>query len=181
MIRAFLALPVPETLEATLTIAQHRLPIPRPVPRENFHVTMAFLGDVQEPVLEELHNALELTTLPRVAIELYGFGTFGGNEPDNLHARVKLTPDLETLHARVGKLVRRAGITLEARKFVPHVTLGRFRKFEVLPETLAKALGDYGALRSAPMPAPNLTLYRSTLRHDAPPLYDPLASYPLIG
>lgn len=180
MIRAFLALQLPEPLQDALTIAQHKLPLARPVPRENLHVTLAFLGSVREPELEELDTALSLAVLPQVSLRLDGFGTFGGNEPDNLHARIALTPALGSLHSRVCRLVRQSGLSLDARKFVPHVTLARFRKHEVLADTLARALEKHGGLTSPEHLSRELVLFRSTLRADAPPLYDPLASYPLM-
>ena len=43
------------------------------------------------------------------------------------HDRLKVAPDLMRLQAKVETIARRAGCPLDARKFVPHVTLGRFQ------------------------------------------------------
>ena len=178
MIRAFLALPVPETLVHTLSVAQHRLPLSRPVPEENFHLTLVFLDSQPEPLLEELHYAIEGLPLPALTLRIDGLGTFGGNDPDALYARVAPDPALSALQAKLAQTARRTGIMVKARKFVPHITLARFRKGEVQPDTLARAIGALGPLTSPAWTPPELVLMRSTLRADGP-VYDPLAHYPL--
>jgi 2'-5' RNA ligase len=42
-------------------------------------------------------------------------------------AKAKSTNDLQDLHAEQERLIRRAGLPPETRKFVPHVTLARLR------------------------------------------------------
>lgn len=178
MIRAFLGLPLPDLLEHSLTIAQHRLRLARPVDSEALHVTLVFLGEQPEPVLEELHLALDGAALPRAMVQLAGLGVFGGDKPRSLHARLAPDPGLMALQARVAAAARSAGITLERRRFVPHVILARFRTGEVTAAALAAALGAHGPLTSAPHPVDRLILYRSTLRRDGA-VHDPLAEYPL--
>ncbi|GAB4262248.1 MAG: RNA 2',3'-cyclic phosphodiesterase [Pararhodobacter sp.] len=178
MIRAFLALPLPVAIVHRLTLVQARLPLPRPTDPEGFHVTLAFLDRQPEPVLEDLHVALEGLRLPAPRLRLDGLGTFGGADPDALHARIAPDPALSALSAKVTQAARGVGIAVKARRFVPHVTLGRFRKGESNPEALARAMAAVGEVTSDPWVAPEMILYRSTLRHEGP-LYDPLATYPL--
>ncbi len=178
MIRAFLALPLPEPVVHRLTVAQHRLPLPRPLDPESFHVTLVFLDTQPEPVLEELHYALESRTLPAPVLRLDGFGSFGGADPLSLHAVIAADPRLTALQAKLAQAARGVGIALPARRFVPHVTLGRWRKGEAQPDLLARALGAFGPLTSEPWVADELVLYRSLLRPEGA-VYDPLARYPL--
>lgn len=175
MIRAFLALPVPETVALSLSLVQARLPLPRPVPMENFHVTLAFLDAQPEAVLEELHLALDGLRLPAPALALAGFGTFGGAVPDNVHALIAPDPALSALQAKIARGAQQAGITLPVRRFVPHVTMGRGSHD---PVALARALGSLGQPRKEGWVAPELILYRSTLLKSGP-AYDPLARYAL--
>ena len=180
MIRAFLALPVPDDIRLRLSALQHRLPLPRPVPLENFHITLVFLDTQPEPLLEELHHAIETMRLAAPLLRLDGLGSFGGNEPDAVHARIAPDARMSALHTKLSRAAREAGIAVKARKFVPHITLGRLRKHEVGPETLARAMGALGEVTSQPWLAETLVLYRSTLRADGP-VYDPLAEYRLGG
>lgn len=180
MIRAFLALPLPGTLADRLSLAQRRLPLARPVPRENFHVTLVFLDAQPEPVLEDLHLALEGMRLKAPHLVPEAYASFGGAEPDALHLRLAPDPGLGVLQAKLAQAARGAGIALKARKFVPHVTLARFRHGEMGPGALARALETLGPPPSESWQPEALILYRSTLRPEGP-LYDPLARYALTA
>lgn len=175
MIRAFLALPLPEPAALSLALAQARLPLPRPVPMENFHLTLAFLDAQPEPVLEDLHLSLEGLRLPAPHLVLAGFGSFGGAVPENVHALIAPDPALSALQAKVSRAARQAGIALPARRFVPHVTLGRGPHDAA---ALARALAGLTPPRADPWTAPEMILYRSTLLKSGS-AYDPLARYAL--
>lgn len=180
MIRAFIALPLPQTVRSALVVTQFLLPLPRPVPPENMHVTLAFLGTVAEPDLEELDAALGQLHAAPLTLTVEGLGVFGGDKPRNVHARLAPAPALDHLQARIAQAVRRAGIALEGRRFVPHVTLGRFAPGQVSAAELAKAMGEIGAVTSPPFTVGAFALYRSLLREGGP-VYDVLAEYPLTG
>lgn len=180
MIRAFLALPLPDALRHRLTIVQHTLRLENPIPAENLHVTLAFLGEQPEPILEEMHLFLTARPLPMPTLKLDGLGVFGGNTPRNIHARITPDPRLTALQARVTQAARDAGMALERRKFVPHVTLARFAKAEVSAADLAAGMQAVGVVRSDAHAVPEMILYRSTLRKDGA-VYDAMAEYPLTA
>ena len=85
------------------------------------------------------------------------------------------------LQAKVDTAARRAGAEPQARRFVPHVTLGRFRP-PPLPEALrlerAVAMGAGFAL--PPFALHEMVLYESSLGGKSAQ-YTPLARYPLIA
>ncbi|MCB1388978.1 MAG: RNA 2',3'-cyclic phosphodiesterase [Rhodobacteraceae bacterium] len=178
MIRAFLALPLPAPIVHKLTIAQHRLPLPRPLDAETFHITLVFLDRQPEPLLEELHHAIEAMALFPPLLRLDGLGTFGGGDPDNLHVRIAGDARLAAVQMKVSRAARQLGIAIPARKFAPHVTLGRFRKGEAQPAELARAMQAVEPVTSDLWLAEEMVLYRSTPRPEGP-AYDPLATYKL--
>lgn len=180
MIRAFIALPLPEAIRNQLTVTQFLLPLPRPVPPANMHLTLAFLGKVNEPDLAELDTALARLRAAPLSLALAGLGVFGGDKPRNVHARLAPAPALDHLQARIAQTVRSMGLPLEGKRFVPHVTLGRFAPGQVSAGELAKAMGEIGAVTSPPFTVDRFTLYRSLLRAEGP-VYDALADYPLDG
>ena len=100
MIRAFLALPLPESVIAHLALVQTRMRLTRPVPRENLHITLVFLGEQREDALEELHLAIEGMALPGFWLHLDGLAVFGGDNPRNLHAAIAAEPGLTRLQSR---------------------------------------------------------------------------------
>ncbi|WP_417587763.1 RNA 2',3'-cyclic phosphodiesterase [Pararhodobacter oceanensis] len=179
MIRAFLALPLPDTLIHRLTVLQHGLRLTDPVPRENLHLTLVFLGEQREPDLEDLHIALDNRRLEAPQLQLTGLDVFGGQMPRNLHATFALTPGLKALQSKVTQLARHSNIAIKARKFVPHVTLARFAEGEASAPELAARIQQQGAVHSDPYLIPEMVMFRSILRASGP-VYDPLASYPLL-
>lgn len=177
MIRAFVALPLPEETRARLAVVQHLLPLPRRVEPENLHITLAFLGEHPPAQLEDLHDELSTLRQPGFGVAFAGLGTFGGDAPRLVHAAVAMSEPLTRLQRKVAQAARAVGITLKARRFMPHVTLARFRPEEADLARLAPAV----AAGVGPLPgftASRFALYRSDLtRHG--PQYAELTSYPL--
>lgn len=180
MIRAFVALAIPDTIRSQLAVTQFLLPIIRPVPPENFHLTLAFVGSQPEDRLEEVHLALEQITAPGFALRLSGLGVFGGDKPRSVHATLAPEPLLDRLQAKIARAIANAGVVMETRRFTPHITLGRFAPGEATAPALAHAIGQIGALTSAPFAVDHFALWRSLLRPDGP-VHDELARYPLTG
>ncbi|MEM9145712.1 MAG: RNA 2',3'-cyclic phosphodiesterase [Pseudomonadota bacterium] len=181
MIRAFAAIPVPEDTGALLAPLQARLPSVRVVPRQALHVTLVFIGEHQEPVIEDLHYALEAIAAQPFALALSGLGMFGGASPRVLYAGVAPEPKLKALRDRVRSAGREAGIVLAQEKFLPHVTLARFPKTGLGAEDTARldaAVASHAGLRLAPFAVEKFTLFRSHLGRSGPN-YEPLADYPL--
>ena len=180
MIRAFVALPLPEAIRSQLAVTQFLLPLPRPVPPANMHVTLAFLGSLPENVLEEVHDALDRIRAAPLTLSITGLGVFGGDKPRNVHATLAPNPALDHLQGRVARAVRELGVPLERKRFVPHVTLGRLAPGQISAGELAKAMGEIGAVTSPRFSVSEFALYRSLLRAEGP-VYDVLTNYPLTG
>lgn len=126
MVRAFVAITLPdEALDALIT-AQAYLPAGRMVPRENMHLTLVFLDDQPMELLEALHEELERLKPPEFTLSLSGYGGFGNDLPKLVFADVVANPALSALQKSVVSATRRAGIALRKRRFIPHVTLARF-------------------------------------------------------
>ncbi|MFC7705676.1 RNA 2',3'-cyclic phosphodiesterase [Plastorhodobacter daqingensis] len=178
MIRAFIALPVPQVLANRLALLAQMLPLPRRVPEADLHVTLAFLGDQTEAVLEEVHFALETLRAPSLELVLQGVGAFGKARPHSVHAVVRPDPPLIALQQKVLTAARRAGCTVEARRFIPHVTLGRFSPASADLPRLEKALVQFSTFSAGPEAVPAFGLYESRLLPSGPH-YTQLAEYPL--
>lgn len=176
-LRLFLALDLPGDLRSALAVQQFLLPLPRREPVENLHLTLVFLGEVPEPVAEDLHEALNDFRAPAFTLTVEGFGLFGGDRPRLVHAMVHPDPALMALQSRLAQLARRAGAEPEARRFLPHITLGRFP-----PQRGAEALRIESAVAQASLrasfKASEITLFRSDRSHHGS-VYTALARYPL--
>ncbi len=179
MMRVFVALDLPGDVESQLAVQQFLLPIPRKVTRDQFHLTLAFLGEVRDDTLEAVHEGLLALRMPVFDLSLSGFGIFGKAKPVSVHAEVAPCPALERLQAKVERVARVAGVDVPARRFLPHVTLGRFPALQ--PEEamrLERAVINGAGFRAGPWEVDEMVLYQSTLTPDGP-RYDALAQYPL--
>jgi RNA 2',3'-cyclic 3'-phosphodiesterase len=180
VIRAFVGIPLPGEVADALEAAQAGIPAGRIVPYENFHVTIAFLGEQPRPVLEDAHDALAAVRVPGFSLRIDELGVFGGARPRVLFASVAPEPGLAQLHRKVLRAVREAGIELPRERFHPHVTLARFGdglRGEDAAEMEAFVARRIG-LRAGPFPVESFVLYRSHLGR-AGPTYEALAEYPL--
>lgn len=178
MIRAFLALPVPPALWPALVALRDALGPGRAVPDENFHVTLAFLGEQREDVLEDLHHLLEARRAPALALHLRGVGVFGAEAPRLVWAGVVPDPALERLAKGVAQDGRRAGITLEKRRFLPHASLKWLSKRPEDAAPVQRFLSKHQSFECEPVAVDHYALYASHLRSGGP-VYEELARYPL--
>jgi 2'-5' RNA ligase len=110
--------------------AREQLPV-KWVRPENIHLSLKFLGEVDETRESELRKALQRAAgtsgEPRpLALQIAGFGVFPDyHRPRVLWAGVSTDPELELLQHGIEQAFAPLGFPTEARAFRPHVTLGR--------------------------------------------------------
>lgn len=125
--RLFLALwPDPTTREslrrATRALVRHCGG--RPVPPENFHVTLAFLGNVPEEQVDGIRSAAAGCHLDPLTLCLERIGHFP--VPQVLWIGPVATPEpLARLAADLWRALAPAGLRPQARPFHAHLTLAR--------------------------------------------------------
>lgn len=179
MIRAFVAIEVPPDVRARLAVLQFVLPLPRREDPARFHLTLTFLGEVPDTVLVAVDEGLAALRQASFAIALQGPGLFGGARPHAAWAGVTPCEPLLRLQAKVDRIAHLAGAPVPRRRFVPHVTLGRFPPPP--PDgarRLATAVAEESRFRAGPWQVDRLVLFRSQRGHEGA-WHDPLAVYPL--
>ena len=176
--RLFLGISLPDSLRDAASGLQKGLPPGRPVPWDNFHITLVFLGDATDAMAEELDLALDGMRFVLPEIKLSGLGQFGNAEPRAVWIGVLPVAALEALHRRLANTARSVGLEVPRRRFIPHVTLTRFARDTVDPSAVARAFEKRGRVELPAFQPVALTLFRSYLRPDGPE-YEPLADYPI--
>lgn len=159
MPRLFTGLAVPAEIAEALKVYQGGLPGARWIEPSDFHVTLRFLGDVEATVADDVVEALsEMRARPALTVTLDGLGIFGGDRPRALFASVNPDPALTDLQAEQERLVRRAGVEPERRKFTPHITLARLRR-DARPEATAMYLSQMPVFVPLTFAADRVTLF----------------------
>jgi 2'-5' RNA ligase len=176
MPRLFTAIEIPSGVAEALDMLRGGLPGARWIDRENYHLTLRFIGDVDDVVAQEA--AYALGQVKRAAFDLHfeGLAAFGGRKPRAVVASVAPEPALLELQAEQERLMRRIGLEPEPRKYTPHVTLARLRTSSSLD--VADYLSARGYFRTAPFPVSRFVLLSSRASTGGGP-YVAEATYPL--
>ncbi len=159
MPRLFTGLEVPDEVASTLSMIRGGLQGARWIDPENYHVTLRFLGDIDDRTARDVHELLFGVRPRRIRMKIEGLSVFGGDRPRALIATVAPTPELAELQAEHERIVRRAGLPPEGRKFLPHVTLARLRSSSA--QSVAHFLSDYGHFRPMSFDPDRFVLYSS--------------------
>jgi 2'-5' RNA ligase len=179
MPRLFVALPIPDDVADSLSALQGGVPDANWVPSENFHITLAFIGEVDGGMTQDIDAALATIDGPVLDIKLAGVDHFvDGRQPKALYAAVVQEERLTRLRQRVASVLRGEGVKLERRKFRPHVTLARFNRRAEIGHHMAQFVASHSLFRAGPFEVDNFRLYSSLMRADGS-LYDVEAEYPL--
>ena len=91
---------------------------------DNLHITLHFIGNVNQQKLDCLHRAAQAVKADRFNHELDHYGYF--NKPKVLWMGLKQTPEaLQALHKTLGASLAECEFEVELRTYAPHMTLMR--------------------------------------------------------
>ncbi len=172
-IRAFIAIPLPDTVKDYLADLQKDLKRnqilaswPKPI---SMHLTLKFLGDIkiaQIPVIKScMIDALDMLNGP-VSLSAKGIGVF----PSVKNARViwcgaKGQTDL--VGSMVGQLEKRlhkrANIRIEKKRFLPHLTIAR-PKQRIHPGRMVTLIQKFADRQSDEFLTSRIQLFKSELK-----------------
>ncbi len=180
MIRLFTGLSVPVLLRQRLALLQGGIDGARWTPRENYHITLTFVGDVDEGMAEDAHDALSSIRVEPFKLELKGTGAFvQGKDVYVLWVGVEYNEVLHRLKEKIDRAFEKAGVQFENRKYVPHVTLARFAKSA--PEAkIGEFMREHNLFSGDPFEVNEFILYRSNLSKSGSH-YEEMAQYPLMA
>ena len=185
--RTFIALPIPETQRTRLGRLQGLLapdlPGVRWVTPDQFHLTLAFLGDVPDLDLAPVCLAVgeAAAKFSRMTLNLQSLGAFPDPErPRTLWVGLA-GPDHDRmieLQAAIAEAVAAQGYPAEGDRFTPHITLGRLRPAKDGGGDVLKQVAHFRTWSAGNFEATQVLSYASTLAPEGPS-YMTLASSPL--
>lgn len=179
MIRLFVGLELPANMRQHLAMLSGGLPGARWVRPESYHLTVRFIGDVDEGRFDDIDAALSRIRAPAFDLTLESVSIFGkASAPHTLFVGVQKNEVLGALHAKVDRALIGIGFEPESRKYSPHVTLAR------LKDAATARLGGYvtanSLFRSGPAHIDGFVLFSSFLSRSGA-IYESEAHYPLAG
>jgi len=179
MPRLFVAVDVPEAHKLALESLCNGLPGARWVRDRQFHLTLQFIGATEGPTVQAVTEALHGVRADPFELRLAGLGHFPPRgEPRVLWVGVDGGEELFALHRQVERVLKRAGIPPEDRKYSPHLTLARLNGTP-LPRLLEFMRGHL-EWSLEPFPVIDFQLFSSTLSTDGAQ-HRIEASYPLFA
>jgi 2'-5' RNA ligase len=177
MPRLFTALEIPFEIGQSLALLRGGLPGARWVAPENYHLTLRFIGDIDDTLATEIADLLDKVERPAFDLQIDGLDSFGGNKPRAVVAAVPAVNQLVELQADHERIMQRIGLQPE-RKYKPHVTLARLR--DTSSRQVAEFLSTRQPFRSSSFPVSRFVLYSSRSSVGGGP-YVIEAEYPLAA
>ena len=160
--RLFVAIDPPEEIRAQVAGICNSLPYARWTPPEQLHLTLCFIGEVNGTTFLDIIEALETITAEPFPLQLRGVGFFPPRGlPRVVWAGIEQSEPLMILQRKITTRLFHLGVTLENRKFAPHLTLARMR--ETPPVKIGRYLEANGLFSSAPFVVEKFLLYSSIL------------------
>ena len=187
--RLFFGVPVPgparAPLEAALPRLEPMLTGARLAPPGGWHLTLAFLGQVQPEMADEVVRVGEAAVagVGPARLRLEGAGTF---PESGRKARVLWTgiggdtEALVRLAAALSSASKAAGLRSEDRPLAPHLTLARFSTPAPVPQEALDLVAE-AAAAGEPWEARELACFRSTLGGPRGARYRVVREFPLTG
>lgn len=178
--KLFAAIFLPEKIAGDVVREQKGVSGARWVSAERLHITLGYFGDVDADHAELLDHEIGTLRMGSFELNLEGSGHFGKTEPHAIWAGVSSSPDLTRLSKHCRHAARRANIQMEARKYMPHVTMAYMKPRSPLDRIISfeQRLADWS---TRPFLVDQFSLVSSHPKQRGPNLYREEAVFPLLG
>lgn len=147
--------------------------------RENFHLTLSFIGEVDEGAAEDLDMAFDALRAKKFSLRLKGTGSFAeGSHLKSLWVGVEPCAALNVLKDKIDRVLQTSRIPVDKRNYLPHVTLARLKHAD--EAKIAGFMQGHNLFSTEEFPVEEFTLFESHLtKHGAS--YAALKEYPLVS
>ena len=128
MIRLFTGIELPDDIKDQVYSLRGGVPLAKWVERDKLHLTLRFLGNIQENVADNIHDELCQLRFPAFNLALAQVGYFAtGDVPHHLWTGVNYYQALDDLSAKIDTIARNNGVKNDRFKFHAHVSLASLK------------------------------------------------------
>jgi 2'-5' RNA ligase len=178
MPRLFTGLEIPREIAQSLSILRGGLPGARWIDPENYHITLRFIGDIDDRLAQDIASMLDGVKRRSFDVRFGSLTVFGGRKPRAIVAGIEPVQPLVELQSEMERLMQRLGLEPEGRKFTPHVTLARLR--DASSRDVADYLSTRGPLFGSSFKVSRFVLFSARASVGGGP-YVVEADYPLAA
>lgn len=163
--RVFVALSVPQPSAGALTTLFSDIPNFRWNEEMNLHLTLRFIGEVDEALREAISAKLETIAVEPFILPIEKVGVFPTKgQPQVVYAGIGTGHTrLYQLQHRVEEALAGLGLPLILRTFSPHITLARVSKCS--PNVVQEFVKKNREFSAPPFKVDKFCLYRSRMTH----------------
>ncbi|HBG08189.1 MAG: 2'-5' RNA ligase [Geobacteraceae bacterium GWC2_58_44] len=162
MPRLFVAIDLPGHVKAALSGFAAELPVARWVGAEELHLTLRFIGEVDQESCSAIKSALSAISFSAFPLTLCGVGHFPpGRHPRVLWVGMEPCEGLMQLQQDVELALMEVGIAVDERPFSPHITLARLK--ETVPVAVTAFENRHAEFACPSFEVGELILYSSIL------------------
>jgi RNA 2',3'-cyclic 3'-phosphodiesterase len=179
MPRLFTAVDLPARVREDIANICFGVPNVKWTPLEQIHLTLHFVGEVDNGTAQDVAEALSEVRSPGFPLRLRGTGHFPPRkDPRVLWVGAEHSALLLDLFNKIGSALEGAGVEIEKRKFHPHITVGRVREHTTL-DAVAPFLVSNSLFSTDQVEVSAFHLYSSILK-DSGAIHSLEASYQLM-
>ena len=171
--RIFIAINFPEEARGEIIKIQESLPdfVGKKTEFENLHLTLKFLGDVEDSKLDEIKKRLKVINEKAFISEITSIGTFSKEFSKIVWLHIS---NCETLQEKIDESL--FGLFEKEKRFMSHVTIARIKKISDKEFFLKKI--EVLKIKNLSFPVEKFSLMKSELTSSGP-VYSVVEEYPL--
>ncbi len=167
--RAFVAVEIPESLRESISGQLPHMSGMRMLEVSAMHITLAFLGNVESKDLGALKASFSKVRMYPFEVSFSGIGMLVSHDHAVLYVGIDRGSDaLSTLAAAVREACRPAGVYVEQRLFLPHMTIGRIKDAAARGPEVKRIAGSFSGREFGSFACNSFWLVSSVLTASGP-------------
>lgn len=177
MPRLFVAIDLPDEHTEQLRQLRDDAINARWTPPEQYHLTLRFIGDVEDDRVDPIREALSAIQTPPFVLQGQGLGVFPSRRrPRVVFANIDEVTTLMNVQRDIEQTLQELGFEEDAKAFRPHVTLARLKRAP--PQDVRAYLQAHQEFTLDPFDVRAYYLYESTL-HPSGAVHERIATFAL--